>query len=172
MREYIHDVRHRDPETEAEVNELFRFIRMPFLPLPLAVWTLLWPSLLSVIAVVVIPSRFLGTTIFNAVRFPFVFLGAAYANEPGRVTTFFAEWRAMNDRTFAMTKEIKVNRGYGRLIGWWSDPKSVPNTGWIIATGNIFAVILIGMALSEMVRTAVGIILVAIVGLVVLGLVT
>jgi len=49
-----------------------------------------------------------------------------------------------------MVKGIKVGRGYGRLIGWWQDPKSVPDTGWIIAAGNIFAVVVIGMALSEM----------------------
>ena len=154
------------------MEELFRLVRMPFLPLPLALWTLLWPVLLAGIVVVAIPLKFAGTTALYAIGFPFVFLGAAYSNEPNRITAYLDGWRLTNEKTMAMAKHIKVARGYSRLLAWGNDPKTVPDTGWIIGTANVVGVLLIGAVISEMIRTALGIMLAVIVILIVLGLVT
>ena len=56
------------------------------------------------------------------------------------------------------------------MLGY--DPKTTPDTGWIVGTANVVAVILIAGILSEMVRMVVGVLLGLVVLLIVLGLTT
>jgi len=145
------------------LEELFRLVRLPLLPLPLALWTLLWPLLLAGIVVVAIPVKFVGTTLIYAVGLPFIFFGAAYSNEPTRVSRYLDEWRRTNEKTMSMASEIKVARGYSRILAWGNDPKAVPDTGWTVGTANVIGVLLIGAVVSEMVRIAVAVLLAIIV---------
>lgn len=154
------------------MDEIFRLIRMPLLPLPLALWSLIWPVLLAGTLVLAIPLTLVGITAMYAIGFPFVFFGAAYSNEPGRITKYVDAWRSNNVKTLAMAKDIRVARGYRRLLAWGEDPKATPGTGWIIGTANVIGLLLIGALISEMIRTALGILAIVVVILVILGLVT
>ena len=153
------------------MEELFRLVRMPLLPMPLALWTAIWPLAVVGSVFLVIPVGFIGATVIYSVGFPFMFLGAAYSNEPERVRAYLFGWRQSYGTTLSVVNKIQIARGYSRIFEWGNNPNTVPDTGWIIGTANAISVLLIGVVISEIVRMAVGIVLAALVILIVTGLV-
>ncbi|MBI3586596.1 MAG: hypothetical protein HY088_05660 [Ignavibacteriales bacterium] len=153
------------------MEEIFRLIRMPLLLLPIALWTAVWPLLLTGI-VIAIPVMLIAVNAAKAIGFPFVFLGAAFTNERERVTTYLDKWRQANDAIASMTKLVKIKRGYSRVVAWGLDPKSVPDSGWIITTANVIGALVIAAVFSELVRTVLWIAFIVLVVLIVIGLLT
>jgi len=153
------------------MEELFRLIRMPLLMLPIALWTVVWPFLLTGI-LIAIPVMLIAVNAAKAIGFPFVFLGAALVNERERVTTYLDKWRRANDDIASLTKLVKIKRGYSRMLAWGIDPKSVPDSGWIITTANVIGVLVIAAVFFEIVRTVLWIAFIVIMVLIVIGLLT
>jgi len=148
------------------MDELFRLIRLPFLPVPLFLWTLIWILLLASTVVVVIPLGLLAFTVVGTIGFPFVFFGAAYSNSPENIKACLDWWRGAYETTMSLPNEIKIACGYQRLLAWGNDPKTVSDTdtGILIGTANVVAVLVIAGIFSEMVRS----ILMAVGGLIII----
>jgi len=144
------------------VEQLFRLIRMPLLPVPLLLWTLAWPLKAAATIAVAIPFRLMATTLLRAIGFPFVFLNAAFANEPEAVRAYHRNWQQSYTKTMSLMESIQIGRGYDRIVAWGHDPKSVPGTEWIVVA-NVIAVVLFACALSQAIRTVVGVLAVILV---------
>lgn len=129
------------------MSELFYLIRMPLLPIPLALWSIAWPLIAAGCLVLVVPVGGILITIWRTFAFPFVFLSAAFANEPERVSSFIHKWGRSYPTPADLLSSIEISKGYRNIFAWGRDPKSVPQVRWIL-TANFAVVVLFLSAVS------------------------
>jgi hypothetical protein len=152
------------------MDEIFRLIRLAFLPVPAALWTLLWPPWAIVVSCIVVPLRVGWTTVGRVCGYPFVFLGAALFAGRDAVDTYMRNWSESYQKTWDLLGVLDFTQGYRSLLAWWDDPRTEPLSGVVIGS-NIVAALGVAAAVSETIRKILLIILAVVAGLIILGII-
>jgi hypothetical protein len=98
------------------MKEIFQLIRMPFIILPLASWTIVWPILYLATYTIIIFLLILNT-VFYVVGLTFNFFSAALFNNIKWHEEYFNEWKNSYSKAIDLTNNLSIEEIYSEIIG-------------------------------------------------------
>jgi len=139
------------------MHEFFRLLRLPFLPLPLLLWTTIWPVQWLVVCGIIKPLAFLAITVLRAIGVPFVFIYSLFSGEDESLGQYLRSWGEAYEGVFSGEWLPRIGPIYDEILTWLKDPKCVSEMAWMIPLVNGVAALAIAVVLSEAVRNVLGV---------------
>jgi hypothetical protein len=121
------------------MKKTFQSIRMLFILLPLASWTIIWP-ILYLVSYTIIVFLLLLNTVFYVVGLPFSVLKAALSSNLKWHKEYFDEWKDSYSKTINFTNNLSIEKTYREIIDWGNGANNI--THQIVFTNIIFLMLL------------------------------
>jgi len=145
------------------MESIFRLFRVPLVPIPVVLWTILWPILILAL-ILIIPIALIAVALLRCAGLPFIFLYSAFNEDTSAWNRYLANWNVTNGSITNLLSGFSVTKPYQTIFDWLTSPKKNGGSGEVIFS-NIFGVAGAASIYSETIRVAIFILIGVVVAL-------